>query len=895
MKSDKLQEFAKFCLNEGIYFYKNKKIYFSGDKLAGTIGVIFKEDLDRCEIYCGKDVKAEKVTGLFEALVNMEKLYALELNNIAFIPPQIKKLVFLEQLEIYSKYVIDLPQEMKELVKLTELLLRLDNLREIPEWILSFPNLKILDLYGTKIEEIPNNINNLKNLKVLDLCCMHLKKIPRTILELNLPFKDCFNEKDLPGIYFCDSTCENPSTEIIYGGRKRMEFYYNSNETVTQNEVRVILLGKRGAGKTSLVQRMRELEDGTSHFEEGNAWTEGISINDLKCKGGVLHVWDFGGQEMMLSTHTLFLRDHCIYVIVLNARQGDEPEGWLDYINQFGRNSSVFIVNNHMDMADMSQVDINKLKRLYPDLSIVCDRIWETSCTEPEKFPIDKLYEQILTSSEKYFSRKISYTWSFLNSKLGNMKKRGKSVNYITHEDYLKLCENCGIVESDEKLGALAWLNEIGTVFTYGNPQAFGKMNEYKILRPVWVTDAIYRIINNNAVIEKDVCIISHDEIRRALFYGKGENQTSNLYTDAEVVFILEVMRKFNLSFQCSEVDEFIPAVAKNKEFVEVADWTQNPEEIVLDVLYSLSNNNKRSNNESSVNLAYFYKVIINIVKEFRRIPKMWRFGALFEDLLNMQVLLFLQAKGKWGYEMRLMIKNMNREDERTSAANFHQYIVSYLKKIANNYIIDVKVLIRNEQENDYFSINTAERMLLNNSDITYISSFDDEIDLYNDVLAQVAPNPNGRLWDTVVQLRKEVIEGNRQTQSALEVLNQICINTSQLLIQIAKYDDMVSSIKEIEPKWQELYTQEIISSLELKEQLQIILNSTTLQERENAAIKDLLKELSNKNGDKKGIVDKIKKGLVALATGVTLTTAEYTNIAKLFNILENIFAGLFN
>lgn len=896
MKSDKLHEFAKFCINEGIFFYRNRKINLSKDKLAGTMEVVFKEDNDRCEIYFGKDVKAKKVTELFMALVSIGNFHALELNNIAFIPPQIEKLVCLEQLDIYSKYMVDLPEEMKELTNLTELLLRLENLREVPKWVLSLKNLKILDLYGTRIEEIPDNINDLKNLKVLDLCCVHLKKMPCAILDLNLPFKDCFNEKDLPGIYFCDSTCENPSTEIIYGGRKRMEFYYNSYETVAQNEVRVILLGKKGAGKTSLVQRMCELEDGKPHFVEGNEWTEGISINDLKCNNGVLHVWDFGGQEMMLSTHTLFLRDHCIYIIVLNARQGDEPEGWLDYINQFGRNSSVFIVNNHMDMADISQVDINRLKRLYPDLSIVSDCIWETSCVKPDKFPINKLYEQILVSAEKYFSRKISYTWSSLNTKLGNMKKKGKSVNYITHEDYLKICDKCGIMESEEKVGALIWLNEIGTVFTYGNPRALGKMNEYKILKPVWVTDAIYRIINNNINLERDICLISHDEIRRALLYGKGENQTSNMYTDAEVVFILEVMRKFNLSFQCSEIDEFIPAVAKNKEFKEVAEWAKNSEEIVLDVLYSLSNNNKRKNNESSVNLAYFYQVIISIVKEFGRIPKMWRFGALFEDLFDMQVLLFLQAKGKWGYELRLMIKSRRGEEDRTSAANFHQCVVSYLKKFAANYIIDVKVLIREEEENDYFSINTAAKMLLNNQNSAYISTFDEKINLYDDVLMQVAPNPNGQLWKAVVQLRKEVTEGNRKTQSALDALNQICHDTSQLLIQMAKYDDMIASLKDNEPRWQEICSQAISNSQELKEQLQVILNSSVLQEHETVIIKDLLEELSNKNGDKKGIVDKVKKGLVALSTGVTLATADYNNISKitqLFEILESVFEDL--
>lgn len=144
--------------------------------------------------------------------------------------------------------------------------------------------------------------------------------------------------------------------------------YYGNHALVPQSEVRVILLGIKGSGKTSIVQRFRELEDGQKHYKK-EGWTEGISINHIRCgEDGILHVWDFGGQEIMLSTHTLFLRDHCIYIIVLNARQGDEPERWLDYISQYGRNSTVFIVDNHMDEADNFRPDINKMRRMYPNL-----------------------------------------------------------------------------------------------------------------------------------------------------------------------------------------------------------------------------------------------------------------------------------------------------------------------------------------------------------------------------------------------------------------------------------------------------------------------------------------------------------------------------------------------
>lgn len=35
-----------------------------------------------------------------------------------------------------------------------------------------------------------------------------------------------------------------------------------------------------------------------------------------------LHVWDFGGQEIMHATHQFFLTERSLYLLVLSGRQG---------------------------------------------------------------------------------------------------------------------------------------------------------------------------------------------------------------------------------------------------------------------------------------------------------------------------------------------------------------------------------------------------------------------------------------------------------------------------------------------------------------------------------------------------------------------------------------------
>lgn len=341
-----------YCVKENIYLYRNVKHRLLMNNLEKTMGVqIYTRGSVRCKIHFGQGVPEALIEGLFVRLLPISQLVSLELFDIPYIPKSIGQLVKLKSLEIESSYIDDLPQEISNLKALTELTLRLENMKIFPSWILDLKDLVYLDLFGAGIEEIPVNIDRLKKLKVIDLSCTHLKKIPRTILNLQIPFINYFNEMRAAGIYICDATCDAPPFNVIAGGRRRLEMYYNQQKLLPQNEVRVILLGLKGSGKTSMVQRIRELKEGNCYYKK-NVWTEGISINDIGCKEeGVLHIWDFGGQEIMLSTHTLFLRDHCIYIIVLNARQGDDPDRWLDYISQYGKNSTVYIVNNHMQRS----------------------------------------------------------------------------------------------------------------------------------------------------------------------------------------------------------------------------------------------------------------------------------------------------------------------------------------------------------------------------------------------------------------------------------------------------------------------------------------------------------------------------------------------------------------
>ena len=78
----------------------------------------------------------------------------------------------------------------------------------------------------------------------------------------------------------------------------------------SQISSRVILLGAPGSGKTTFIRLVSD----QSKFPTENIATDGISIT----KVNNITFWDFGGQEVLFSTHKFFLVDRCQYILVVD-------------------------------------------------------------------------------------------------------------------------------------------------------------------------------------------------------------------------------------------------------------------------------------------------------------------------------------------------------------------------------------------------------------------------------------------------------------------------------------------------------------------------------------------------------------------------------------------------
>ena len=330
-----------------------------------------------------------KLTSLPEWLRNLTALTSLKLsfNRLARLPEWIGDLTSLTKLQLKENQLLGLPKSFWGLTALTELDLSGNRLVGIPKSIGKLTSLTELDLRENSLHSLPESIGNLTALKRLNLSDNNLTDLPESIgnlavlTELNLTgnkltslpsqLADCLTN----GLYLRMNynLLHDPLPEIAARGADALATYLASlDETMTQFEAKLLLVGEGNVGKTSLVAALRG-----APFVEGRPTTHGIEIWPLTFRHPdidrdmTLRAWDFGGQDVYRVTHQFFFSRRALYVVVWNARQGqeqDEVEGWLRRIRlRVGRDARIMVVATHCEER-LPELDYPHLEHAFPDM-----------------------------------------------------------------------------------------------------------------------------------------------------------------------------------------------------------------------------------------------------------------------------------------------------------------------------------------------------------------------------------------------------------------------------------------------------------------------------------------------------------------------------------------------
>jgi internalin A len=335
------------------------------------------------------------------------------------------------------------------------------------------------------------------------------------------------------------------------------------------NEAKLILVGRGGVGKTSLVNRL--LFD---RFDLNEKKTDGIYITEwqLRLRDGEqvrLNLWDFGGQEIMHATHQFFLTQRSLYVLVLEGRQGGEDadaEYWLKLIESFGTESSgevspVLVVLNKIKG---NPFDLNR-RALEKKYSFIHGFI-ATDCKD--RIGIEDLRAAVAeeTGRLKHLRDAFPAAWFAIKDKLAGMKE-GLRRSFISFDEYRALCEQNGEREAAAQDSLAFYLHSLGVVLNYKDDS---RLRDTHVLDPHWVTDGIYTILNAPVLMQQK------GELRLAdvtQILDPGE------YPQRMHRFLFDLMKKFELCFAFPDDDAhyLIPELLNKQEAVEATAF--QPEE----------------------------------------------------------------------------------------------------------------------------------------------------------------------------------------------------------------------------------------------------------------------------------------------------------------------------
>jgi internalin A len=144
-----------------------------------------------------------------------------------------------------------------------------------------------------------------------------LSALPTSLHQLSsLSYLDVSGNPDL---YLPSEILESDDAQKI------LDYYFRTaapGAAEPLNEFKLILVGRGGVGKTSLVHRLV-----TNKYKEFKR-TPGIKITQWPSRidddEARAHIWDFGGQEIMHGTHRFFMTERALYLVLISGREGTE-------------------------------------------------------------------------------------------------------------------------------------------------------------------------------------------------------------------------------------------------------------------------------------------------------------------------------------------------------------------------------------------------------------------------------------------------------------------------------------------------------------------------------------------------------------------------------------------
>ncbi|HNI43629.1 MAG TPA: hypothetical protein PK230_02975, partial [Chitinophagales bacterium] len=293
-----------------------------------------------------------------------------------------------------------------------------------------------LDLSKLGLTEIPEGITALTHLQELDLSNNKI-----TDISILLPLY----QKGV-NIVVEGNPITNPPAEVVQQGREvvlRWLEDYIEKGGIPLNEAKLIIIGAGGVGKTSLMNKLLNLN---APLPPPDATTVGITvvnqpitytINNTEYK---MHIWDFGGQDLYHPTHQFFFTPNSIYILLEDGREKKTDfYYWLHIQELLGGNSPLFILQNVRNKS-RSELPLNEMRGKFGNIK----EYFEMDLSEVKEGHggFGKLVGELQANLKNL--PHIGEVWPRKRYEIRDELLKRHDQNYISLKAYRKICDEKG-------------------------------------------------------------------------------------------------------------------------------------------------------------------------------------------------------------------------------------------------------------------------------------------------------------------------------------------------------------------------------------------------------------------------------------------------------------------
>ena len=472
-------------------------------------------------------------TQALEGLVNLTSLDLTNNRIGAEGTLALKGLVKLTSLNLASNDIgTEGAKALKGLVNLTSLNLQSNRIgAEGAQALKGLVNLTNLDLAGNDIGDI-SPLVSLRNLRKINLSGSHLDHDVPAFWMLASLQEAILHEASLPGVPVEILSKNRHSDNCL--GRLRAHLADLTGDDVAVGDVKLMILGNGRVGKTQICRRLRR-----ESFDEAVPSTHGIQVSSLLLAPLVsdapvtLKIWDFGGQDIYLGTHALFLKSRAIFPLVWTPKSEAEQfhthggftfrnqplAYWLAYVRMFGgARSPVLVVQSQCDRPEDERappltpgaLDGFGYKKVL-HYSAKGDGTGDGTHARGHAALAETLLDAVQWMRANQGVAKIGPGRAAVKEALEAMLAAGQRL--ISHQGYLDLCaevERTGKGRVSNPALLLEYLHDSGTVF-----YRKGLFGDRIILDQAWALDAVYAVFDRASLAFKKI-ERNHGRFRRS-------------------------------------------------------------------------------------------------------------------------------------------------------------------------------------------------------------------------------------------------------------------------------------------------------------------------------------------------------------------------------------------